>query len=410
MNEFLKMSFVGDIMCEKPLLKASKTKAGYCYTGVFKYIKNKFSKSDVVIGNLETVFAGKDAKYTSELYSFNTPDSFLEELAAAGVTHVTVANNHCLDRDVDGLNRTLDLLDEFGIEHFGAYRSIEEKNKLELIKCGDKSIGIVNYTYGTNVMENGIIFTEKDDFRVNILKDQTNELNKFNKSLQINTLRAKVALFMRNFTNLEQRMKVKRFLGILHNRPVIDHFKPEEVYEPYISKMLADVERAKENADCVIACIHCGGLFNETVGGYTEYIVNLLKETGVDAIVGNHPHIVQKAELGNDKCKFVAYSLGNFSISPSSVYVIKDNLPEYSIMLHFYFSKETADIEKISFSILKIVEDKKGNLTIYPVEDLYDILDAAAKHQLIQDCTFIYNTFNQKKEKFINIEAEYFII
>lgn len=410
MSKLLKMSFVGDIMCEKPLLKASKNGAEYCYTGVFDKIKNKFNESDVVVGNLETVFAGKEAGYTTELYSFNTPDSFLQELAAVGMTHVTIANNHCLDRGVEGLNRTLDLLDELGIEHFGAYRSVEEKNKLESIKCGDKTIGIINYTYGTNVVENGIIFTDKDDFRVNILKDQKNELNKYKKSLQVDSLRAKISPYIRRFTNLEQRMKVKRFLGILHNRPVVDIFKQEEIYEPYISKMVRDIEKVKENTDCVIACIHCGGLFNTEIGGYTQYIVNVLKEAGVDAIVGNHPHIVQRSELGDGKCKFVAYSLGNFSISPSSIYVIKDNLPEYSIMLHFYFNQETVEIEKISFSILKIVEDKKHNISVYPVEDLYDVLDTDEKYKLIQDCTFIYNTFCQKEEQFIEIEAEYFVM
>lgn len=409
-SELFKISFVGDVMCEKPLLKASKTKDGYCFKNVFKNVKNKFKESDVVIGNLETVFAGKEAKYSSELYSFNTPDSFLDELAESGMTHVTVANNHCLDRGVEGLNRTLDLLDKLGIEHFGAYRSVDEKNSLEIIKCGDKKIGFVNYTYGTNVVENGIIFTDKDDFRVNILKDQNNELKRFKKSLQVNSIRAKISPYIRKFTNLEQRMKVKRLLGMLYNKPVIDHFKQEEVYEPYISKMLADVEKVKKETDFVIVCLHCGGLFNDTVGGYTEYIVNVLKEAGVDAIVGNHPHIVQKSEMRDDKCRFVAYSLGNFSISPSSIYVIKDNLPEYSIMLHFYFDKMTADLEKISFSILKIVEDKKHKLSVYPVNELYNVSAEEDKKELSKDCTFIYNTFLQKKENFISIEDEYFIL
>lgn len=81
----VKITFIGDIMCELPLLKASRTKNGYNFYGVFSHTQELFRKSDYVVGNLETVFAGKDMEYTNTLYSFNTPDEFLDALKTSGI-------------------------------------------------------------------------------------------------------------------------------------------------------------------------------------------------------------------------------------------------------------------------------------------------------------------------------------
>ena len=73
----VKISFLGDIMCEKPFLDAAKKRDGsYEFSTAFKGMKEICSQSDYVVANLETPFAGKDKGYTNEFYLFNTPDSF----------------------------------------------------------------------------------------------------------------------------------------------------------------------------------------------------------------------------------------------------------------------------------------------------------------------------------------------
>ena len=110
-RELIRITFVGDIMCERPLLKAYFMNKGYDFRPVFEATKKLFNESDFVIGNLETVFAGKEVGYTNSLYSFNTPDEFLDALKESGIDLFLTANNHCLDRGIDGLKRTIHELD-----------------------------------------------------------------------------------------------------------------------------------------------------------------------------------------------------------------------------------------------------------------------------------------------------------
>lgn len=51
--ERIKVSFIGDIMCEKPFLNAAKTGGVYDFEKAFSGLRDFFGKSDYVIGNLE---------------------------------------------------------------------------------------------------------------------------------------------------------------------------------------------------------------------------------------------------------------------------------------------------------------------------------------------------------------------
>lgn len=405
MKEYYKISFTGDIMCERPLLNASRYDKRYDFDFVFHGVKDKLQESDLVVGNLETVFAGEEAGYTNEVYSFNTPDSFVYSMKSAGIDYVSTANNHCLDRGTEGLIRTLDILDQYGIKHFGTYRRKEERTSYELLEMGDKKIALIAYTYGTNVAENGIVFREDEEFYVNLLKSQKYEWLKFEKTLCTPGIRSKLSQYIRKITTLEQRMRIKKKLGMLKNTPKSDDSLEGDIYPRYLERLKSDIEKAKSETDYVFVCLHSGGLFNVKVGKYTEHIVNLIVRAGADVIIGNHPHVVQEFV---DKNCLIAYSLGNFSISPSSLYLVRENLPEYSVLLHFYFDKERMSLYKVTFSILKIVESKNGNLSVYPINALYDKCNITSEREvLISDCTKIYNTFTGKKKTAIEILDEY---
>ena len=116
-----KITIIGDIMCEPRLLKASKSKGHYNFDGVFQNVKDLFKESDYVIGNLETPLAGKEKGYTNGLFSFNTPDEFADAVKASGIDLVTTANNHCFDRGIDGMIRTLEVLEKKG---YSVYRNV----------------------------------------------------------------------------------------------------------------------------------------------------------------------------------------------------------------------------------------------------------------------------------------------
>ena len=58
------ITFVGDIMCEKPLQRAYNARGPAVFDRVFSQTKGLFASSDCTVGNLETVFGGAERGYT----------------------------------------------------------------------------------------------------------------------------------------------------------------------------------------------------------------------------------------------------------------------------------------------------------------------------------------------------------
>ncbi|MBR5590443.1 MAG: CapA family protein, partial [Anaerotignum sp.] len=125
----VKMAVVGDIMVhDYQYNEAYDPSTGeYDFMHNFQDAKKYFAGNDLVIGNLELTFGGTDRPYSS-YPCFNTPDSFLDAVKDAGFNLLTTANNHSMDTGRNGVIRTLDKLDEYGIEHFGTYRTQEDRD------------------------------------------------------------------------------------------------------------------------------------------------------------------------------------------------------------------------------------------------------------------------------------------
>ena len=96
--------------------------------------------------------------------------------------------------------------------------------------------------------------------------------------------------------------------------------------------MLEAVE--KEKPDLTVAMLHWGSEYNDTIRENQENIVSYMQEMGVDAIIGSHPHYVQKMTYDPETGFFVAYSLGDF---------ISDGTragTEYSVVLSLDITKD----------------------------------------------------------------------
>ncbi|HCT64128.1 MAG TPA: hypothetical protein DIC60_02450 [Lachnospiraceae bacterium] len=159
-----KLTVTGDLMVHSwQYNEAYDSDTGtYDFSHNFSEIKKFFTNSDVVMGNLETVFAGED-RGISDYPSFNTPDAFGDALKEAGFNLLTTANNHCMDKGTDGLNRTIEILDGLGIEHIGTYAREEERNNILVKDVNGIKIAFLSYTYGTN----GIAVPQ--DYSVNLI-------------------------------------------------------------------------------------------------------------------------------------------------------------------------------------------------------------------------------------------------
>ena len=384
-----KVTFLGDIMCEPIMLKTAKTREGtFDFDGVFCNIKGMLNESDFVIGNLETPLAGEGSGFVNELFSFNAPDEFAQAIKNAGIDFLSTANNHCMDRGLDGLKRTVRKLEEIGVSHDGTYDDSSAEHNAFLVDIGDTRIAIVPFTYGTNYALHHRALP--DTGFVNLLHSDTAPVYINSKKGILSSFKS----FLLSPLKREQIILIKKILKMTYNKARKDDYLNQAETKPYFDKLKKIIRTAKDNSDIVFFYPHVGGQFNITPGIFTEYTVAQSIDFGADAIVASHPHIVQKAVIDRGVPCF--YSIGNFSMSPNSVYLLHEHLPEYGLAVHFYI--ESKKILRISFSILKIIESGEKILTVYPV-DLYKEVIKNNKQALIQlekDIIQIYNTVTGK--------------
>src|SRR5687767_2601360 len=144
----LSLLFLGDIMQHDSQISDAwdPSTRKYDYTPCFRFIKPYTQYADLTIGNLELTLAGPPYKGYPQ---FSAPDELLVGLKEMGVDILVTANNHCVDRGKQGLERTIQMLDSFKIPHTGTF--VDEVAKLNehplLVKRNNFDLAILNYTF-----------------------------------------------------------------------------------------------------------------------------------------------------------------------------------------------------------------------------------------------------------------------
>ena len=394
----MKRTVLGDILCEPPVLKASKKDDNtYDFNGVFDKVRPLLEEANYVIANLEFPMAGEDAKYTDCFFVFNAPDSYAVAAQNAGVDLVSTANNHTLDRGVEGMLRTLDALDAIGLAHTGTFRSPEKREEAYYFTVNGVRFAVIAYTYTCNEI------LKDDDPHIGCI----NFLRSPHGRTYLPEVWAKTITWVDKALpkmKIEHRARIKQLLGMPGTVERADDYLRMDDVHPYIDQMISDIKTAKEKADIVICYPHVGGQFNPKPGAFSEYVVNQAVEAGADAVLAAHSHMVQKAEFVNGlPC---AFSLGNFSMSPNSAIIVKENLPEYGLAMHLYV--EDKAITKVTYSILKAVEKRGSQLISWPIDELYAALKTEKqKEKLRNDVAQILQYVTGKCPAEVTIQREY---
>ena len=88
-------------------------------------------------------------------------------------------------------------------------------------------------------------------------------------------------------------------------------------------KVKKDIAYAEENADFTIVCPHWGTEYNLGTDSYQQYWTDIFRKSGVDLVIGTHPHVIEPVEMIEDDIPGISnnhgngdmliyYSLGNF--------------------------------------------------------------------------------------------------
>lgn len=358
----MKLSFVGDIACDRPLLKAAKKETGYDFSDVFR-TKKLFADSDFVIGNLEVSFA-EGPKYAYKPYHYSIPGEFCVAIKDAGFNVLGMANNHCFDEDIEGVNRTIDIVEKNGLLHTGTFHGEEQEKRYIILEHDGLKVAFFSIT---------------DTINSNYEASHCDDLSKYVNIIGFRGKKYSNSKFLRYL-----KFYVRPNLGKLYHKikygstiaPQVDKIRNHSINSTWWSALKKNLIQAKSESDFLIVSLHIGGQFNEEPGELSNYVVNELCEMGVDVIIGHHPHTIQKIEeRGNT---IVAFSLGGFCMSPSGEYLVHDCLPEYGMVFHLELKKN--EKPTYNWQLTKGIEEEDHYLHVISVDELS--MDASTRMEI----------------------------
>ncbi len=165
-TDTIRLTIIGDVMMHRPQLENCRERyarehggadpsdpSNYDFTPCLAPIRNILESADVCVANMEFTHSGPP--FTG-YPAFSAPESWSSYVADCGVDVFLMANNHILDGGPQGAARTIavyETMAERGVRHTGCFADetdFESGNPL-IIECKGLKIGIVDFTYGTNV-------------------------------------------------------------------------------------------------------------------------------------------------------------------------------------------------------------------------------------------------------------------
>ena len=226
------------------------------FSNTFLDVAHLLGTADISIINLEGNAVG--APYGSAYRS--APKSMLDTLNASGVDLIQLANSYSIKNGISGLGTTIDAVRSSGMEPVGVFANEESYDKsggFTLCNVKGVRIAFVAFTKGMD----GMTLPSGSQNCVNVLYEDYDGQYR-----EINTAK--------------------------------------------IDTVMSAVN--KQKPDLIVAMVHWGSEFNDSISTSQQKICQQLQSRGADAIIGTHSHYVQQMQFDEATGQFVAYSLGDF--------------------------------------------------------------------------------------------------
>ncbi len=247
------------------------------FSQVFLDVSHLLADADISVLNFEGVFS--DPPYGA---STSAPATLLGTLSDAGVDMLQLANSCSINQGMSGLNRTITAVRSSGITPLGVFatnQEFKESKGYTIREVQGVRIAFVAFTKGMD----GLALPAGNEDCVNVLYE--------------------------DYASTYQQIDTEGITQVLEN-----------------------VQKAKP--DLTVALLHWGSAFNNTISASQEQICELMRQNGVDAIIGTHSHYVQQMVHDPETGSFVAYSLGDFCSDAQRAGT------EYSVILDLEITKD----------------------------------------------------------------------
>jgi len=247
------------------------------YSEVFLDVAHLLSRADIASVNFEGNLCGEPYGAGG-----SAPQALAEAMGKMGIDLVQMANSYSINKGLSGLATSLNGISAAGMEPVGAYATNKE------FKAG-KGYTIKN----------------------------------------VQGIRIAFMAFTKGMAGMALPAGSENCVNVLYS----DY---DSAYQVVNTEKITSIIAAakKEKPDIVVAMLHWGSEFNDTVSKSQQNIVELMQANGVDAIIGTHSHYVQKVDFNPQTGKLVAYSLGDFFSDASR------SGSEYSVVLDLEITKD----------------------------------------------------------------------
>lgn len=243
-------AFAGDILLddEYAMMFHYRTRGSDINDTFSADLLERMRSADVFMLNNEFPFSSRGTPTENKTFTFRADPANVEMYELLGVDVVSLANNHAYDYGEEALLDTFSTLEEAGIPYVGAGRNIDEAKKPVYFIANGIKIAVVS---ATQIERNAVPDTKE---------------------------------------------ATATSAGVLR------------CMDP--SALLEVIAEAKENSDFVILYIHWGTESQAETDWLQDKQAPVYAQAGVDLIVGDHPHCLQK--LDSESGVPVVYSLGNY--------------------------------------------------------------------------------------------------
>ena len=323
------LAAAGDLIVTDKTVESGKILGGYDYSKVFMDVLPVLSGADLTVLNFEGNLLG--APYGTD--STSAPVELALALKDAGVDLIQMANSTAISDGMAGLKTSLSAIRQTGLEPLGAFADTQEFEKYK------------GYTI-----------------------------------VDVQGIRIAFVAFTKGMGGLSLPAGSENCVNLLYTDYATTY---QEIDKDGINQVLDNV--AKEKPDLTVAMVHWGSEYKDMVTDSQEKIAKLLKQGGVDVVLGTHPHMLHRIDFDEMTGQLVAYSLGDFFSDADRAGT------DYSIILDLEITRDNASGETrvSSFEYTPIYtlteDDSPAGRRVVRLEDAMDAYEDNFVDRVSQD-------------------------
>ena len=321
----------GDLLMHLPVIQScwDSEQGTWVFDPIFTFVAPYIQEADYAVANLETTLRGDNPTYPYRGNPlFNCPDGIALGSLNAGFDMLLTGNNHCYDTRAAGVIRTVEVVEQTGLESLGTQKSKEDPD-YKVIEVNGIKVGMTAYTAETSDGMPGIP--------------------------SINAIQVQSDAF-----------------GLINS---FDYGQLNKFYE----EIGAQFEAMKaEGAEAIVVYMHWGEEYYLEPTDLQKKIAQQLCDMGVDVIVGGHPHVIEPVDLltsaqDQEHRTLIIYSTGN-AVSNQRIHEmrLKTGHTEDGILFNFtlvkYIDGTVEILETSCVPTWVYMVGNKESYTILPLE------------------------------------------